>query len=67
MLQGFREACEKGPLSGHKISGLKFVLEDGASHLVDSCEMSFIRAGEGALKQGEGLTSCFTSVVVSVC
>jgi len=44
--------CEKGALTGHKISGVRFRLQDGAHHIVDSNEIAFILAAQGAIKQG---------------
>uniref|UniRef100_A0A1Q3FEM1 Elongation factor G, mitochondrial n=1 Tax=Culex tarsalis TaxID=7177 RepID=A0A1Q3FEM1_CULTA len=48
--KGFRQMAEKGLLSGHKLSGLKFRLLDGAHHIVDSSELAFMLAAQGAIK-----------------
>ena len=34
-----------GFLTGHKVVGIEMVIEDGASHIVDSSEMAFMVAG----------------------
>lgn len=38
-------------LIGHKVSGVRFRLEDGEHHIVDSSEFSFMMAAQGAMKQ----------------
>lgn len=45
--KGFLEAASKGFLVGHPFVGVRYVLEDGTSHVVDSNEHSF-RAASGA-------------------
>ena len=49
--KGFRMMVDKGLLSGHKIAGVRFIIRDGAHHIVDSNEISFILAAQGAVKE----------------
>lgn len=49
--KGFKEACEKGFLIGHPIRNVRFVLEDGMAHSVDSSEMAFKIAAASAFRE----------------
>lgn len=51
IIKGFKMMSEKGLFSGHKISGVRMRLLDGAHHAVDSSELAFILATQGAIKQ----------------
>ncbi|CAG9768588.1 unnamed protein product [Ceutorhynchus assimilis] len=48
--KGFLAMAEKGLLAGQKLSGLKFRLLDGAHHIVDSSELAFFQAAQGAVR-----------------
>lgn len=49
--KGFIEMCEKGPLTGNRITGVRFRLQDGKHHVVDSNDIAFMLAAQGAMKQ----------------
>ncbi|KAL1961020.1 hypothetical protein VTO42DRAFT_4908 [Malbranchea cinnamomea] len=49
--KGFGLACEKGPLIGHKVLGTRMVINDGATHMTDSSEMSFKMATQQAFRK----------------
>ncbi len=49
--KGFNEAVAKGSLIGHPVVGVRFVLEDGSSHVVDSNEFSFRSASINGFKK----------------
>lgn len=51
--RGYLAMAEKGLLTGNKLSGLKFRLIDGAHHIVDSSELAFFLAAQGAIKEGK--------------
>lgn len=50
--KGFREALEKGPLTGHPVLNTHMVIEDGATHAVDSNELAFRTCAMQAFKEG---------------
>lgn len=49
--KGFQDAVERGLLTGHPVTRCKFVLEDGAAHQVDSSELAFRLAAQGAFRE----------------
>ncbi|KAF3101653.1 Elongation factor G, mitochondrial [Orbilia oligospora] len=49
--KGFRASCDKGPLLGHKVLGVKMTVNDGATHIVDSSEMAFKIATQQAMRK----------------
>ena len=49
--KGFQEACNKGPLLGHKVIGSSMVVTDGATHVTDSSDYAFNLASQMAFKK----------------
>mgnify|MGYP001823988388 FL=1 len=50
--KGFRNCLPKGPKMEFPVTGVKVVINDGASHSVDSSEMAFQAAARGAFLEG---------------
>ncbi|MFO7709524.1 MAG: elongation factor G [Desulfobacterales bacterium] len=50
--KGFRDCMAKGPKMEFPVTGVKIVINDGASHAVDSSDMAFQAAARGAFQQG---------------
>lgn len=48
---GCTSPLSPGLLTGHKIVGVRMVLQDGVSHSVDSSELAFRLAAVGAMRQ----------------
>ena len=49
--KGFMAACETGALIGHRVLGANMVINDGATHMTDSSEMSFKNATMQAFRK----------------
>lgn len=50
--KGFRACMAKGPSMEFPVTGVKIVINDGASHSVDSSDMAFQAAARGAFLEG---------------
>ncbi|MCG6930378.1 MAG: elongation factor G [Desulfofustis sp.] len=49
--KGFQKSLAKGSLCGAAITGVRAVINDGASHSVDSSDIAFQLAAQGAFKE----------------
>ncbi len=52
--KGFRECLKKGTVIGFPITGVRVIIDDGASHAVDSSDIAFQSAAIGAFRQAYG-------------
>jgi elongation factor G len=50
--KGFRACMTKGPKMEFPVTGVKIVINDGASHTVDSSDIAFQQAARGAFREG---------------
>jgi elongation factor G len=50
--KGFKESMAKGPKMEFPVTGIKVVINDGASHAVDSSELAFQTAARNAFREG---------------
>ena len=50
--KGFQSCLTKGPKLEFPVTGIKIVIDDGASHSVDSSDMAFQAAARGAFFEG---------------
>ena len=50
--KGFRACLAKGPKMEFPVTGVKIVINDGASHTVDSSDIAFQQAARGAFREG---------------
>jgi elongation factor G len=50
--KGFKDCMQKGPKMEFPVTGIRVVINDGASHSVDSSDMAFKAAARGAFRQG---------------
>lgn len=48
--KGFLEGCEKGPMLGQSVQGIRFIVKDGSSHAVDSSDLAFKICAAHALR-----------------
>jgi len=49
--KGFEACMAKGPKMGYPVTGVKIVINDGASHAVDSSDKAFQAAARGAFRE----------------
>jgi elongation factor G len=52
--KGFHQCLAKGPKMEFPVTGVKIVINDGASHAVDSSDMAFQAAARGAFREAYG-------------